>query len=259
MSLQGFGVRNLFNAVRAGRLNQVEGKAEIGVDLDSVNDWGRTPMHIAAIQHNPAIVKSLLDQGASSFLKDRDGRRPIHFASEGFTPQDAEIVQMLCPIGQNKEAKLYGKTPLLIAAERAVPEIVDTLLKCGANVTAKTREGRTVLDIVGTSAFPGPHRAEQIERTRNLLQRAVEKRGLVEMMVGARKGPSTWTNWALQTVGLQEKNQPLAIKYGVPPEMTGEISKFFRGGKRKQTRRQRHRRRNARTQRRRFARTQRGR
>ena len=234
--MQGFGVQALFNSVRAGRLNQVEGKAEIGVDLDSVDNWGRTAMHIAAMNHNPAIVKSLLDQGASSTLQDRDGRRPIHFAVEGFQPQDTAIAEMLCPISNNKEAKLYGRTPLLIASARAIPATVEVLLRCGADVTAKDRNGRGALEIIGTEAFPGPGQAEQIEQVRMLLQRATEKRGLVEMMVAPRKGPSSWTNWALQTVGLKEKNAPPSKKYGVPPEMTGEISKFL-GGRRRQTRR----------------------
>lgn len=226
-----YGVKELFQAVREGRLNQVEGKAETGVDLDSVDDWGRTPLHIAVMNGRTAIVKSLLDQGASSAIADRDGRRPIHFAVEGSQPNNSAITAILCPLGGNKEAKLYGRTPLLIASARGNPETVDVLLKCGADITAKDREGRTALEIVGSEIFAGGNQAARIEQVQTLLAKAAETRGLAEMMVAPRKGPSSIRNWALQAVGLQEKNKPLAKKYGVPPEITGEISKFL-GGKR---------------------------
>ena len=53
-----------------------------GADLRSVNKYKRTPLHLAARHNsNPAILRFLLEMGADSNSIDRDGKKPVDHAS----------------------------------------------------------------------------------------------------------------------------------------------------------------------------------
>lgn len=67
-----------------------EGRTEIvkellsrdGVEKDPVSNIMRTPLHLACMRGNTAIVRMLVTSGANINSQDDDGNTPLHFASE---------------------------------------------------------------------------------------------------------------------------------------------------------------------------------
>ncbi len=48
-------------------------------DLNCINMFGQTPLHIAYINNNTDIIQLLLESGASTDIRDNDNYSPIHF------------------------------------------------------------------------------------------------------------------------------------------------------------------------------------
>lgn len=81
-------------------------QAIVDGDLEHVEDWlsqegadpnkrdytGRTPLHLAVISSNPAIVNCLVDHGARLIARIADGRTALHLAA---ARGDVEMVRIL--------------------------------------------------------------------------------------------------------------------------------------------------------------------
>jgi ankyrin repeat protein len=87
----------------------------------------------------------LLEKGADPTAQDKDGKTPLHFASEWGNVED---IQMLLergadPTTQDKD----GKTPLHSASEKGDVENIQMLLERGADPTAKDKDSKTPLHL----------------------------------------------------------------------------------------------------------------
>ena len=51
-------------------------------DMESTNEWGESPLHLAAAAGHKAAVRVLLDAGASVVAADRWGRTPSRVAQQ---------------------------------------------------------------------------------------------------------------------------------------------------------------------------------
>ena len=51
-------------------------------DVDAIDDYHQTALHIAARHNHTSAVRILLEKGADVQLKDNDGDQPIHVAAE---------------------------------------------------------------------------------------------------------------------------------------------------------------------------------
>ena len=77
---------------------------------------GFTPLCWAISKQWIDIVKILLDSGADTEIKDKDGRTALHLA---VSIENKQIIQMLLDAGANKETKNYwNNTPLDIAKKK---------------------------------------------------------------------------------------------------------------------------------------------
>ncbi|CAO2045835.1 unnamed protein product [Urochloa humidicola] len=138
------------------------------VDVDAVDDKGRTPLMYAIHSKNATIVKYLLDHGANQDKADHEGLVPLHSAA-GIG--DCKILELLLakgayidPVGKvcgtplhmaawerqpgtmkmlldhnadfNKTDMTYGMTPLFAAIKTASLKCVKLLLEAGADVKA---------------------------------------------------------------------------------------------------------------------------
>jgi ankyrin repeat protein len=76
-----YGWTPLMRAVYEGREQVVQALLEQpSIDLDAVNDQGATALHLAAVQGNERLARSLLLAGASPLIRDREGRTPALLA-----------------------------------------------------------------------------------------------------------------------------------------------------------------------------------
>lgn len=57
--------------------------SKYGVAIDSKDDYGRSPLHMACRRGQLIVVKMLLEYKASVELEDNEGNRAVHHATEG--------------------------------------------------------------------------------------------------------------------------------------------------------------------------------
>ena len=98
-----------------GRLDEAKGLIEEGVDLDSEDELGSTPLIFAAAYNKVDIVQLLLDNGANVNNKSNGSETAIHIAT--YQGND-EIVKLLIERGADLHVKDSGLTPLDIAKKK---------------------------------------------------------------------------------------------------------------------------------------------
>ena len=108
---------------------------------------GRTVLHLAIEKKHNRMVEFLLKNGAKTGVPDTEGNTPLHWAA---TYNNHAAVQFIAPCVKNKAnivemRNVYGETALNLAAKRATPRLVDSLLDCNADLTAGDNEGNTPL------------------------------------------------------------------------------------------------------------------
>ena len=110
------GYTPLYRAIRSDSLEVVKVLIVAGVDVNAKNNSGRTPLHFAAYTGTPEVVKVLIAAGADVNAKDKDELTPLHLA----VYQDSR-----------SRTPLYGVF--------GTPEVVKVLIAAGADVNAKSK------------------------------------------------------------------------------------------------------------------------
>jgi len=57
-------------------------------DINAVDDWGRTPLHLSAQNDWVEITQLLLDKGADPQIRDHRNRLPLEMTKEGSETYD---------------------------------------------------------------------------------------------------------------------------------------------------------------------------
>jgi hypothetical protein len=116
------------------------------------NHWlkGFTPLDLAAMSNNTEVVSLLLSKGADVNSRDEYGRTPQHFAAGaqfiGCGEGGWETISLLLSKGADvNEMDKDGRTPLHFAAIRGELKSASFLLSKGADVNAIDNKGRTPL------------------------------------------------------------------------------------------------------------------
>jgi len=120
---------SLFDAVAAGDLAEVK-RLVVGCGVDPnvrEDDYGATPLHVAAEYGYSEIVEVLLEHGAAPNIREKYGDTPLHYAA---TFGNSKVVEVLLEHGADPNARNnYGATPLHYAAAFDYPEVVKLLHK----------------------------------------------------------------------------------------------------------------------------------
>lgn len=143
----------LLLAARYGRLESVSVLLDAGVDMNCVDQAGRTPIHLAAWFGHNEIAKLLISKGASIEQLDNLGRSPIHLAAwfgnilslKAFIEGKKSIINL-----QDKA----GNTALHLACLNNHKDVVSCLLNEGASTKIKNMIGQTVLNIAESDDKP---------------------------------------------------------------------------------------------------------
>lgn len=118
------------------------------VNINKQDGEGRTLLHYSARMGSVAKVGWLLDHGADSNIHDKNHCQPLHeAASQSYTP----VVELLLAADANPHAKTkHGSLPTHRAAWVSEKNL-ELLLDAGADVRAKSDDGRTITKIASVS------------------------------------------------------------------------------------------------------------
>lgn len=134
------GSRALHWAVRADELEIADMLLRAGADPSAQNRLGVTPLYLAALNGNAAMIRKLLDAGADANQVDRTGETVLMVAAR---TGDVASVRALLEHEANPNATepQLRLTSLMLAAEAGHTDIVRTLIERKADVHARTRTG----------------------------------------------------------------------------------------------------------------------
>lgn len=117
-----------------------------------VDEYGRTPLHYAALDADAVRVTQLLAGGADPGAPDDDGWTPLHFAAQAFAP---EVCEALLRAGAAVDpADSYGNTPLWRAVfdSQGRGDVIALLRRYGADPWRANASGISPVALARTIA-----------------------------------------------------------------------------------------------------------
>jgi ankyrin repeat protein len=111
--------------------------------VDIRNPAGETPLMLAALKGEMDVLRVLLARGAAV---NGPGWTPLHYAASG---DSLPAVQELLAHGAEIDARApnHQRTPLMMAAMHAGEDVINALLKAGADPGARDQYGETAADL----------------------------------------------------------------------------------------------------------------
>jgi ankyrin repeat protein len=136
----------LIAAIEADDLSQVQALLQAGADSNARLDEAMTPLMLAAQQGRQQIVEALIAHGADVNAKNALGWTALMKAIYNYDLDQGfpAIVSTLIEAGAEIETEIsYGTRPLMLAAGYGQAEVIEVLLKAGADVFARNEGGLT--------------------------------------------------------------------------------------------------------------------
>jgi uncharacterized protein len=97
-----------------------------GVDVNTTDDEGLTPLHFAASRDSVDVVRLLLDAGAAVNAQSVAGDTPIYHAIRNTTPAACDIQRLLRERGADPTiANTKGHSALRFVQRYGTPEMID--------------------------------------------------------------------------------------------------------------------------------------
>lgn len=119
--------------------------------------WEQTPLMSAVLTGRLEAVRVLVEAGANVRAKKSGlGYTPIMFACYLTTSTEyPQIVDLLLDYGADLDARTNdGRTALMMAVQDGLYGVVDALLRRGADLSARNRQGRDVFDLAQERGHP---------------------------------------------------------------------------------------------------------
>jgi len=161
-------------AAATGQVGILREVIERGADVDTVEEQKGTALHVAALWNETEAVELLVKAGATIEARDNAGGTSLHAAAYRLSLEAlAALLKHGACVNAHDDT---SRTPLFWAALKAgsqgAAEVVDLLLRSGADETIIDHEGWTAADAVAAGVEEEDRLAEDVERVRKLLASA---------------------------------------------------------------------------------------
>ncbi|KAJ5198757.1 uncharacterized protein N7498_007874 [Penicillium cinerascens] len=148
----------LLYAVSRGATKQAQILLEYGASITVKNYFGESVLHLAAwsFSCHSNMISLLVESGADvNCSSGRDGESPLFYAMRGSPcSKAAEKVQLLLSLGTNVDFQNIDRlTPLSLAAQMCSVELANILLKHGARVNSRDKQGKSPLHHIAEANF----------------------------------------------------------------------------------------------------------
>lgn len=155
----------LYHATRAGAAEDVYMAVQAGARLDCHDHAGLTPLHLAAMRGDIAVVSTLISLSAPVNALDKNDAAPMHYAVQACSP---DVVRLLLKSNAGTAARLRagsaaGSNPLNLArmvlddrprameAARQVVQLLEVASKASGSGEAPSRKPRAPPVAIGRS------------------------------------------------------------------------------------------------------------
>jgi ankyrin repeat protein len=152
VSLEYNGHNPLVSAVYSKDLSTVKYLVANNFRINENDDYGETPLIVAAKLGNPDLTRYLLDAGADPIIADREGRTSLMWAAQS---KDINVTKMILNVDSdiNRRSKA-GYTAFMLATISGHEEMMEFLIKRGANPHFKDRRGNNIAYLAALSGNP---------------------------------------------------------------------------------------------------------
>ncbi|KAL9956861.1 hypothetical protein ACROYT_G038409 [Oculina patagonica] len=182
----------LHSAVRGGNVAIIETVLARGLDIESKNSYGSTPLMVAALNCKMEVVNYLLDKGADPSLTGEYGKNLLHFASQG---GNVAIIETMLSRGLDVNSKdSCGNTPTMFAASSGKIEAVNYLLDRGADLSLTSKNGKNLLHM---ASFGGNVAIIETMLSHGLNVNSKDNRGDTPSTIAADNGDAEAVNYLL--------------------------------------------------------------
>ena len=133
-------------AADRGHASLAEIVIQRGADIDKPGrgQWGRTPLHVAAMSNHPMIIRLLVTNGANISARDTRHFTPLHYAA--MCKPGAEMIRLLLQLGAEIMCgNEFVDAPPFFAAECGSVACMKVFVDAGFDLTTRGLEGRTIL------------------------------------------------------------------------------------------------------------------
>ncbi|CAM9626260.1 unnamed protein product, partial [Laminaria digitata] len=208
-------------AARMGHISVLKLLVRHGADVNAASSRGLTALHYAAVRNQADAIVALAEAGAdieATVDEDGGGGTTLHAAA---VMRCYEAALALLKLGANMEARnAFGYSPLHGAARQGgkegAVEMVDLLLRWGADETVVDRDGNRAVDLVGSSLAEDDEsrREDELVRLQKMLEnapadRAWRRRGVLALCRAfpdrARAGADDFSSVLVTLLGLAEE------------------------------------------------------
>ena len=135
-------------AISATKARDIKDLLDKGADVNAHNEWGLTPVMLAAqYNHSVAVLNALIAAGADIHEAEPKYRsNALHLAAN--SSKNPKVIEALLAAGANIDARNYlGETALIMAVNsNDETKITTQLIKSGADINARDYQGHSVLD-----------------------------------------------------------------------------------------------------------------
>ena len=135
-------------AINATKARDIKDLLDKGADINTHNEWGLTPVMLAAqYNHSVAVLKALIEAGADIHEAEPKYRsNALHLAAN--SSKNPKVIEALLDAGANIDARNYlGETALIMAVNsNDETKITTQLIKYGSYIYARDYQGDFVLD-----------------------------------------------------------------------------------------------------------------